>query len=85
LEWIPYANHGGPDPSIPRIGAPNRVQSSFTIVPEDNFAEKDGEKTREIFWEYGGPRGGRLHAGIADTLDEAKAAWLYAWQGPMTH
>jgi hypothetical protein len=66
-----------------------------SLDPEDYEVVEDGKALGRIYrcqstgpapyWQwsvYGGPRGGRLHAGIADSLDEAKAAWLSAWIGP---
>jgi len=62
--------------------------------PEDYQVFKDGEALGRIYrssstgpapyWQwlvYGARRGGRAHAGVADSLDEAKVAWLYAFQG----
>jgi hypothetical protein len=62
--------------------------------PEDYQVFKDGEALGRIsrsrssgpgpycrWLVYGARRGGRPHAGIVDSLDEAKVAWLYAFQG----
>ena len=67
---------------------------STSLDPEDYQVIEDGKAIGRIYREssgprvlwlwfvYGGLRGGRRNSGSADSLDEAKAAWLYAWRGP---
>jgi len=49
------------------------------------YRSSSGPRVLWLWGVYGGRHGGRTNNGSADTLDEAKVAWLYAWQGPMTH
>ena len=80
--------------SSPGSSDEDKLKSLPSMDPEDYQVFKDGQALGRIYrssstgpapywhWSvYGGPRGGRPHAGIADSLDEAKAAWLYGWQG----